>query len=257
MAFTDLLNNILSAVYGKDVRQSIHDGLEECHSIAESAYNAATSLSNIATEASTKAEQAYSATNNMVNTVIPNLAGSVSEAKIVANEAKTTADEAKTELEEVKGTANEAKTTADEAKTTADNNKSDIDNLKIFIDLMLEPASIQLLQNVGWRRSGPSRFVQETYSDGLHQGVKLPVSPGEAYKIVTYMDIHQTSEVLPVILATGDSEESSVLKTYERTGISEKAEYLVVIPDGCYYMFISSERSDLGDIEVKKPIAAS
>ena len=153
MAFTDLLESILSAVYGKDVRQSIHDALEECHSIAEDANNATTEISKIATEAKTTAE--------------------------------------------------EAKEVAEAAEDQVAENESDIDNLRTIIYLLLEPVSVQLQQNIGWRTSGPSRFVQETFSDGLHQGVKMSVEPGEDY------------------------------------------------------MFISSERSDLGNIEVKKPRGAS
>ena len=144
---------------------------------------------------------------------------------------------------------------AEAAEDKVVENKSDIDNLRTIIYLLLEPVSVQLQQNIGWRRSGPSRFVQETFSDGLHQGVKMSVEPGEAYIVVTYMNSGDSSEISPIILATGDSEESGIVKAFD--SIQGKGEYIVVIPDDCYYMFISSERSDLGNIEVKKPRGAS
>lgn len=220
MAFTDLLNNILSAVYGKDVRQSIHDALKECHSIAEDAN----------TEAKTTAESTYNAINNLATNVIPYIAGNAAEAKMTAEEAKEVAEAAEDKVVE---------------------NKSDIDNLRTIIYLLLEPVNVQLHQNIGWRRSGPSRFVQETFSDGLHQGAKMLVEPEEAYIVVTYMNSGDSSEISPIILSqTGDSEESGIVKAFD--SIQGKGEYIVVIPDDCYYMFISSERSDLGNIEVKK-----
>lgn len=70
-----LLAHILSAVYGRDVRQSIHDSIKECYddvtsgkTIAEKAAsvaNAAASTANsAATNANTAAANANAAANN-------------------------------------------------------------------------------------------------------------------------------------------------------------------------------------------------
>lgn len=73
-----LLAHILSAVYGRDVRQSIHDAIKECYddvtdgtTIAEVAANAAmtaTSKANTATDnANAAAENANAAAENANN----------------------------------------------------------------------------------------------------------------------------------------------------------------------------------------------
>ena len=51
------LQNILSARYGKDVRQSIHDAIEEVDRVADTAHGSATEAAEIAVDSATEAEQ--------------------------------------------------------------------------------------------------------------------------------------------------------------------------------------------------------
>ena len=70
----EYLKNILSARYGKDVRQSIHDAIVEIDSVADSAQNSATQSENQAQIATEKAEQASKVAEMVYNTAIKNTA---------------------------------------------------------------------------------------------------------------------------------------------------------------------------------------
>ena len=85
------LKNILSARYGKDVRQSIHDAIVEIDNVADSAQGSATQMAQIATE---KAEQA-SKDAEMIAQSIGDAITSATNAKASEENAKTSETNAK------------------------------------------------------------------------------------------------------------------------------------------------------------------
>lgn len=85
---SEYLNQILSAVYGKDVRQSIHDSIKEIWGIATGAQSSATSAANTAiSKASAAAASATAAAQSESNA-----AESEANAKMYAENASAVAD---------------------------------------------------------------------------------------------------------------------------------------------------------------------
>lgn len=111
---SDLLAQILGAVYGKDIRQSVHDAIEQCYmdvSNAKTLADASTEAANIAaTNAQTKANAADTA------------ASGANAAILAANTAAIAANQA----------AADANTKAEAAE------KATTDILKVFDDLGLK-----------------------------------------------------------------------------------------------------------------------
>lgn len=119
----DILSKILSAVYGKDVRQSIHDGIKTSYDISSEAKSVADTAKSTADTAKSTADTAKS-TANTAKTTANTASTTANTAKTTAEAASATATEAKTTAEAATATANTAKSTADTAKSTADTAKS-------------------------------------------------------------------------------------------------------------------------------------
>lgn len=83
-----LLSQILSAVYGKDVRQSIHDSIEQCYSdVSEGktiADTAAENANTAAVQAKTDAEDAVSTMTTKTNAAIADCNSAASTATTAA-----------------------------------------------------------------------------------------------------------------------------------------------------------------------------
>ena len=142
----DLLNQIMNAMYGRDVRQSIHDAIEMCYdntatgkttaeAAATSANTAATAATNAATAANTAASNANDARDNAnaaaaaagiakdnantAATAANNAASAATIAKNNAATATTNANTATTNANAARDAANAAATAANAAKETA------------------------------------------------------------------------------------------------------------------------------------------
>lgn len=100
------LQNILSARFGKDVRQSIHDAIEEIDKVADTAKDSATAMAKTATE-------------------------KASEASGYASSAKTSEENAKSYMESAKTSENNSKTSETNAKTSETNAKASEINAKV------------------------------------------------------------------------------------------------------------------------------
>lgn len=55
------LKNIMKAIYGKEVRQSIHDAIKEIDKVADTAQNSATEMARAAQQAAAAAGQSEEA----------------------------------------------------------------------------------------------------------------------------------------------------------------------------------------------------
>lgn len=126
------LNNILNAIYGRDVRSSIHDAIELCYddvtagrtvaeaaaANVESAVSTATNAANAASAAAASASQAV----EDANTAVTNANNAVSNASSIlasATAATTSASNAATSASTAAQAANQAASAANEAATAA------------------------------------------------------------------------------------------------------------------------------------------
>jgi hypothetical protein len=95
-----LLSQILSAVYGKDVRGSIHDAIEEC-------YTNVSTASTLADDAVSRANTAITATNTAKNNAVTATTNAITAtnntnaAMISANNAATNANNSASECDDV------------------------------------------------------------------------------------------------------------------------------------------------------------
>ena len=109
------LAQILSAVYGKDVRQSIHDSIECCYTDVQNgvtlAETAAGKANSAATSSETRTSDVITALNASVNTAIGNANGATTAANMAASNANTKASAAQTAADN----ANIAKEACDKA----------------------------------------------------------------------------------------------------------------------------------------------
>ena len=119
MTIAQILANILSAVYGRDVRQSIHDGIEKCYSDVTTGK---TMAETAADNANDKAALANTAATN-ANTK----AGLANTAATNANDKATLADAAATAASTQTGLAENATLAANTAATNA-NDKATLAN---------------------------------------------------------------------------------------------------------------------------------
>ena len=112
------LQNIMQAVYGKDVRQSIHDAIETIDSVADTAKDSATASAKMAeTMAENAGKYADEAQTCVVAAAASEANAKASETVVKASEnaAKTSADNAAASETVVKASENAAKTSADNA----------------------------------------------------------------------------------------------------------------------------------------------
>lgn len=95
---SSLLAQILSAVYGKDVRQSIHDAIAQCYSDASAgktlADNAANSANQAASDAENRVSEAIGGMQTQTNAAIGECNSAVAAANAAAAKANAKADAA-------------------------------------------------------------------------------------------------------------------------------------------------------------------
>ena len=105
---SQLLAQILSAVYGKDVRQSIHDAIEQCYTDVSNAKTladaAATNANNAATNSESRTTAAISTMQTQTNAAIANC----NSASTAANNAASNASAKATAANNAAITANDA-----------------------------------------------------------------------------------------------------------------------------------------------------
>lgn len=137
------LNNIMNAIYGRDVRSSIHDAIEMCYddtssgkTTAEAAANAANSAASgansardaaiVATASATSAATAANSAASSANTArdaANTAATAANNAASAANTARNNAVTATTNANTARDAANAAATAANQAATAATNAK--------------------------------------------------------------------------------------------------------------------------------------
>lgn len=88
----NLLSQILSAVYGKDVRQSIHDAIEQCYSDVSNAKTLAENAANNANTAATNAENRTTAAITTMQTETATAIANCTATTTAANTAATNAN---------------------------------------------------------------------------------------------------------------------------------------------------------------------
>lgn len=100
-----LLAQILSAVYGRDVRQAIHDAIEECYQDVFTAKTIADDSAASAIAAASSSESrttaAISAMQTQTNLAVSNCNSATTAANSAAVSANTAASNARTALEEL------------------------------------------------------------------------------------------------------------------------------------------------------------
>ncbi len=105
---SQLLAQILSAVYGKDVRQSIHDAIEQCYADVSNAKTlaeaSATNANNVATNSESRTTAAISTMQTQTNAAIANC----NSASTAANSAASNASAKATAANNAAITANDA-----------------------------------------------------------------------------------------------------------------------------------------------------
>lgn len=114
------LQNIMQAVYGKDVRQSIHDAIEMIDSVADTAKDSATASAKMA---ETMAENAGKYADEAQTCVVA-AAASEANAKASENAAKASETAAKTSETNAKASETAAAKSATAAKTSETNAKA-------------------------------------------------------------------------------------------------------------------------------------
>ena len=128
---SEYLQSILSAVYGRDVRQSIHDAIEQCYddvtagktkadTAANAAQNAADNVSDAVNMASTAAENANAAAESAGNAT-ENANESANAANEAANKANQSASDADRAADQANAAANTAAAASESANSAAAN----------------------------------------------------------------------------------------------------------------------------------------
>lgn len=145
-----LLNDILNAVYGRDVRDAIHDAIEICYDDVESgrttaetaalqvdtAVNAATAATNAANAAANDASSAATAASTAASNVSSAI-NSANQAAVSASNAANSASAAASNAASAATAANEAVTAANQAVDEANEAISEIRELDVDVDLIL------------------------------------------------------------------------------------------------------------------------
>lgn len=154
-----LLDSILAAVYGKDVRQSIHDAIEQCYADVSDGKTLSEEASENAKSAATDAEsrtiEAVASMNTKVNAAIAdcnaaatNTNDAITQAKSVATDAesRTTAAIASmnTKMNTAIANCNAAATNADAAAEQANLSKKDCDTAVAGIPTQIKEAMSEL-----------------------------------------------------------------------------------------------------------------
>lgn len=100
------LSNILNAVYGRDVRQSIHDSIEQCYTDVNTAKtladNSVATMNQRITDCNTAADGARSAVNT-ANASASNADSSASSANTAASTANAAAEACNTAVTQLPG----------------------------------------------------------------------------------------------------------------------------------------------------------
>lgn len=102
----DLLKNIMQAIYGKDVRQSIHDAIEQCYTDAGNLAEENTRAAQTAYNAAGRADQATDSANRAAGSAVAAAARANSEADR-AEVATSKTDEAITAAYDIASTLEE------------------------------------------------------------------------------------------------------------------------------------------------------
>lgn len=171
---TENLKKILSAVYGKDVRQAIHDSIEQCEKDMESGI--------------AKCREDVESVHDAMNTIL---------------------------------------------------------------DHLVETIEVTPTEGVAWFMVRGTIY-EETGS--YYSGVKLSVSAGETYRIVTYRGDSDSSYYLdyPVIAAAeGGDGTLRLVKAYDKSLVSDTDTYMVTVPEGSDLLLISNVAL-IGEIQVGK-----
>ena len=134
----EFLQKILSARYGKDVRQSIHDAIKEVDAVADTAQNSATKAAEWARES----EQA-----SYLN---------AQEAETFRNEAEQFRNEAATftpdNYAEFVQTATETKERVDVLEENVETNKNNIEKVSFKVDTVIEKADLRIKETASGER---------------------------------------------------------------------------------------------------------
>lgn len=117
-AIQTYLNNILNAVYGRDVRSSIHDAIELCYDDVSSGKTIAETAAGNVNTAIDNATSAANAANNAA-TSANSAADSANSAAASANAAASDATDAATSANTAAGNADNAATSANNAASSA------------------------------------------------------------------------------------------------------------------------------------------
>ena len=131
-AISILLARIKSAVYGEEVRGSIHDAIEQCYEDVTNAKTLADNSINNSTTALNNANNAVSAANAAQRTA-DNAIADVTAARDATVQAKDDAVAAKTDAETAKADAIAAKNAAEEAQEAAEQAKDNVTQLEASV----------------------------------------------------------------------------------------------------------------------------
>ena len=110
-----ILQQIMSAVYGKDVRQSIHDAIQECYANVSTAKTLSEDAAEAANAAASSAESRTTAAITTMQTDTNKAIGSCNAATTAANTAATNANTKAGIANTAASNANASKQACDEA----------------------------------------------------------------------------------------------------------------------------------------------
>ena len=139
------LQNIMQAVYGKDVRQSIHDAIETIDSVADTAQNSATASASRAAnseKAAKASETAAKASETNAKTSETAAANSEKAAKASETAAKASETNAKTSETVAANSEEAARVSETAAKASETNAKEKADAARQSADIATEKAEI-------------------------------------------------------------------------------------------------------------------
>ena len=131
-AISGFLAKIKTAIYGEEVRSSIHDAIEQCY---EDVTNAKTLADNSINNSTTALNNANDAVNraNAAQRTADNAIAQVTAARDTAVQAKDDAVAAKTDAETAKADAIAAKNAAEEAQEAAEQAKDNVTQLEASV----------------------------------------------------------------------------------------------------------------------------
>lgn len=145
-AISILLARIKSAVYGEEVRGSIHDAIEQCY---EDVTNAKTLADDSISNSTTALNNANDAVNraNAAQQTADNAIAQVTAARDTAVQAKDDAVAAKNDSVAAKEAAIEAKNTTVELEAATQQAKEDVEGIRDTMDALYETRTTEFNQN--------------------------------------------------------------------------------------------------------------